>query len=105
MLRQDAFTFGDAISELSLMESICDRSADLPMDAEQIVDTRQLVHQALQKTRQICIVANLEDRICPEIMRFQASLETEPLKQVALRCSHLRERILDELKNEFYFHV
>lgn len=104
MLRQDAFSFGKAISDLWLMETICDRSADLPMDEKQICDTRQQVREVLQAIDHICAGAGLEG-IGPEISRFQTAVENEPLKDIAHRCDHLRERILDELKREFYFHV
>ena len=105
MLRQDAFSFGKAISDLWLMETICDRSADLQMDEEQISDTRQKVHAVLHDINRICAVSGLGDRIGAEITRFQTALEREPLRDIARRCDHLKERILDELKKEFYFHV
>jgi hypothetical protein len=105
MLKQDAFSFGKAISDLWLMETICDRSADLQMDEEQVCDTRQKVHEVLQDISRVCAGSDLEDRIGPEIRRFQSALEKEPLKDIAYRCDHLRERILDELKKELYFHV
>jgi len=105
MLRPDAFSFGKAIADLWLKETICDRSADLPLDEKQICETRQQVHEVLQDIKRICAVSGLEERMGPEIGRFQTALEKEPLKVIAHRCDHLRERILDELKKEMYFHV
>jgi hypothetical protein len=105
MLKQDAFSFGKAISDLWLMENICDRSADLPMDDKQIGDTRHKVRKVLQDIRRICFGSDLDDRIGPEIRRFRTALKNEHLKEIAHRCDHLKERILDELAKEFYFHV
>jgi len=105
MLKPDAFSFGKAISELWLQENICDRSADFPMDEVQIRDTRQQVREVLQDVSRICAASGLEDRVGAEITRFQAALEKVPLQDIAQRCDHLKERLLDELKDEFYFHV
>jgi hypothetical protein len=105
MLRQDAFSFGKAISDLWLMENICDRSADLPMDDEQIRDTRQKVSQVLEDIKGMCAAADLADRIGPEIGRFERALVNGSLKELAGRCDHLRERLLDELETEFYFRI
>lgn len=75
------------------------------MDDEQVLDTRQKVDTVLQDIRRICAGSDLDDRIRPEILRFQTALKDEPLKKIAHRCDHLKERILDELTKEFYFHV
>jgi hypothetical protein len=105
VLTHDAFSFGKAISDLWLVENICDQSADLPLNDDQIRDTRQKVHDVLQNVSRICAGSDLEDGIGPEVGRFQAALEKEPLKDIASRCDHLKERILDELQREHYFHI
>ena len=89
MLRPDAFSFGKAISDLWLMETICDRSADLELDEKQICDTRQKVQEVLQDINRICAVSDLEERLGPEIGRFQTALKKDPLKVIAHRCDHL----------------
>ena len=87
------------------MENICDRSATLPLDAQQIHDTKAKVKKVLQKIRRICIQSGLSDAIEPELKRFRTALKNEPFKQIASRCDHLRNRILDELAKEFYVNV
>ncbi|MFW7270024.1 hypothetical protein ACMAUO_19080 [Gluconacetobacter sp. Hr-1-5] len=105
MLKQDAFNFGYVISELWLRENICDRSSELPLDSTQISDSKQPIHDLLQEMMQLCTVTNMVDRIGPEISRFQKALPNLSLKDIAKRCDILRERLLDELKKEFFFHV
>ena len=104
-LNSDAFEFCSAISNLWLLETICDRSADIEMDDDQLADTRQRVRAALNDITTLCVASGLEERIGPEVDRFEISLDIEPLRKSAGRCDHLRERILDELKTKLYFSV
>lgn len=105
MFGQHALRFGKAISDLWLMETICDRSVDLEMDEKQISDTRKRVRNTLQDIGRICANSDLKTSLGPEIRRFRKALKMEPFRDIARRCNHLRERILDELKNEYFFHI
>ena len=105
MLGQDAFNFSKAVSELWLAEDICDRTANQPLDQQQLLDTRQRVSRALDYVIQACIQSSLAGRLDSEIERFQDNIRTEDLKKLAGRCDHLKQRLLDELKREFYLNV
>jgi len=105
MLKRDALEFGAAVSDLWLMENICDRSANLEMDDQQVQDTRLKVRKVLENIKRICVLSNLDDAIGPELERFHTALQSKPFADIAQRCDHLRNRILDELAKEFFFQV
>jgi len=105
MLKKDAFEFCAALSHLWLMENICDSSAKLTLDAQQIQDTKTKVKNVLEKIRRLCIRSGLNNAMGPELKRFRTALKSEAFEQIAQRCDHLRNRVLDELANEFYFQV
>jgi hypothetical protein len=105
LLKREAFEFSQAVSELWLLENICDRSTDMELDTDQVQDTKLQIQKALKNIRRICTLANLGDAIRPEIKRFLTALKDKPIVDMAQRCDHLRNRILDELAKEFYFQV
>jgi len=63
------------------------------------------VKNVLEKIRRLCIRSGLNNAIGPELKRFRTALKSEAFEQIAQRCDHLRNRVLDELVNEFYFQV
>jgi hypothetical protein len=105
MMRNEALEFSKAVSDLWLMENICDRSASLELDEQQVRDTKLNVQNVLENIKRICVRSNLGEAIGPELDRFQAALQSKPLADLAQRCDHLRNRLLDELAQEFYFQV
>lgn len=105
MLRYDAHRFGRAISDLRLLEDMCDRVASQTLDVDQVADTRQQVRVGLRKAADLCVEVGLDARVGPEVGRFDAAIATETFTQLASRIDHLRERILDELAERSYFHV
>jgi hypothetical protein len=105
MLKREALEFSTAVSDLWLMENICDRSSDLEMDEQQMLDTKLKVQEVLENVRRICALSGLNDAIGPELERFHTALQNKPLADIAQRCDHLRNRILDELAQEHYFQV
>ena len=50
-------------------------------------------------------ISEFHKTIAPEVDRFNTALQSEPLADIARRCDHLKNRILDELAHEFYFKV
>ena len=105
MLGHDAHRFGRAISDLWLLEDICDRAAGQTLGGDQISDTRDQVRNGLTEVDTLCTEVALDARIKPEIRRFAAAIDTETFSQLASRVYHLRERILDELAERAYFYV
>jgi hypothetical protein len=105
MFGKHAHRFGKVISDLWLLETICDRSADLTLEEGQLADTQEQIWGVLQSVSQLVAETGLEARLGPEIRRFETAFEAEALRKVAGRCDHLRERILDELDKESYFHL
>jgi hypothetical protein len=101
MLKRDSFEFTSAVSELWLIQNICDRSATLTLDDQQVQDTKSKVRKVLENIKRICKFSNLDDAIGPELKRFRTALSSEPFADIARRCDHLRNRILDELAKEF----
>lgn len=87
------------------MENICDRATSLALDEQQIQDTRQQVQRVLENIRRICILSHLNDAVGPELERFQTALQNNSFQDIAQRCDHLLNRLLDELAKEFYFQV
>jgi hypothetical protein len=105
MLRQDAYRFGRAVSDLWLLEEICDKAASQTLDADQVADTREQVRAGLRKACDLCAEAGLDARLGPQIARFDAAIGTETFTRLAGRIDELRERILDELDEQSYFPV
>ena len=105
MIGHHAYSFAKLLSDILLEENVCDRSADLPLDADQIADTKLRVREVLESITQLAVDTGLNQRLGPEIRRFEAALHNEPLRTIASRCNHLREHILDALAVETYFHL
>jgi len=109
MLKKSALEFSGALSDLWLMENICDSSTSLELSEQDILDTKLKVQDVLEKLRRICTLSNLSAAVEPELQRFQGALQSpiqmEPFAKLAQRCDHLRNRILDELENEYFFQV
>ncbi len=105
MLRHDAYRFSRAISDLWLLEDICDRAASQTLDLGQVTDTQTQIRDGLRKVGELCAEVGLDARIGPEIGRFNAAIVTDTFTKLASRIDHLRERILDELGEQSYFHV
>lgn len=107
MLKKAAWEFGRALSDLRLMEIAAGAPArmNMPLHPDQDRDYRVRMQDVLGNMKRVCILSDLDDDIGPELDRFQAALQTEPLDKVAQRCDHLRNRIQDELQNEHYFQV
>lgn len=103
MIGPHAHRFGKLISDILLEENVCDRSADLSLDADQISDTKGRVRDVLQNIIQLATETGLDRRLGPEIGRFQIALNNEPLRAIASRCNHLREHILDALAGKHIF--
>jgi hypothetical protein len=107
MLKRYARDCSKAVSNLWLMEDICDRSSTLPLDQQQLDDTKAQVQRLLGETEKLVRnnISEFQKTIAPEVDRFNTALQSEPLTDIARRCDHLRNRILDELAHEFYFKV
>ena len=105
MLKQAALEFGRALSDLRLMEVMCGNSANYPLSAEQIHGVKIALQDVIGNLKRVCILSDLNDAIGPELDRFHAALQTESLQKLGQRCDHLRNRIQDELQNEYYLQV
>ena len=105
MLKRHPFDFCTAIVELGLAENICDRSETLQLDTKQIKDTKANLKKLLQQINRLCHETDLSDALEPELARFRAALRSERFQQLAARCDHLRNKLLDELGREFYLKV
>lgn len=105
MLGFDAHRFGRAVSDLWLLEDICDKAAEQTLEEDQIADTKIQVLDGLKKVKALCVDAGLANRIGPQIARCEAEIDTETFQQIASRIDHLREGVLDELAEKPYFAV
>jgi hypothetical protein len=107
MLKRYARDCSQAVSNLWLVEDICDRSSTLSLDQQQLDDTKARVQVLLDRTEKLVRnnISELHKTIAPEVDRFNTALPSEPLTDIARRCEFLRNRILDELALEFYFKV
>ena len=112
MLKNAALEFGQAFHALTTLERQCwgllhaHQLAATPLDAPAIEDgLRRAANDAIAATRVACIKADM-DNVLPELDRFAEAVG----KNVNLRdwesCArHLRARLMDDLKSEFYFQV
>lgn len=105
MLKQAALEFGRALSDLRLMEITCGNLANQQLGAEQIHNIKIRMQDVLGNLLRVCILSDLSDAIGPELDRFQAALQTESLQKLGQRCDHLRNRIQDELRSEYYLQI
>ena len=105
MLKQSALEWGRVLDDLRLMAVVCGASGNLHPTPEQIHSTKIGVQDTLGNLKRVAIMSDLNDVLGPEIDRFQAALSYESLSQISGRANHLRDRIRDELQNEWYFQV
>ncbi len=105
MLKKAALEFGRALSDLRLMEIMSGNSVNLPLNMEQIHGIKLMLQDVIGNLKRVCILSDLNDAIGPELDRFQAALQNEALPKLGQRCDHLRNRVQDELENEYYLQV
>ena len=108
MLKKAATDFADAFSALVVAERLSFTFLTL-MKETSIADEAHPLHkhsiEMLTRVKQACLMADL-DGIIPEIGRFEKTLEgPTSISDIGSRAKHLRERLKDELENEFYFQV
>jgi hypothetical protein len=106
MLKQAALEFGRGLVDLKLMEMTCvqlTKAIRPPTPAE----NDQLRHHCIQvlgNLKRVCILSDL-DEVLPEIDRFGHALVKMDFNDLKSRAEHLRNRLYDELKNEYYLQV
>jgi hypothetical protein len=107
MLKNAALEFGRAIADLAQFVTVCRMSRELTprILRDQSGTMLPLLQDILGNLKRVCILSDLDD-VQPEIDRFGEVLTHEPLiEEMQGRAEHLKERLLDELGNEFYFQV
>ncbi|HZL30917.1 MAG TPA: hypothetical protein VFC54_07645 [Pseudolabrys sp.] len=105
MLKQAALEFGRSLADLRLMAMVSGNSVNFNLNAEQINGIKIGLQDTLGNLKRIAILSDLNDAIGPELDRFQTALTIESLSQLSGRADHLRDRVQDELQNEWYFQV
>jgi hypothetical protein len=106
MLKNAGLEFGRVLSYIGQIEIGCANARKFHPESRQIDDeTKIYAGKVLILARQACILGNLED-VLPEISRFELVLAS-PLEyaDVQNRAANLKQRLFDELKNEFYLQV
>lgn len=104
MLKQSALEFGRALADLRLMAVVCSTSAK-QMTPEEFHTVRLTLEEVIGNLQRIAILHDLVDAIGPELQRFQTALSTESAVQLSSRAENLRNRVNDELSNEWFFQV
>jgi hypothetical protein len=107
MLKKAALEFGRALSDLRSLELACEyaRRTAPQIRADTTGFLHNLIVDVLGNVRRACILGDLQE-VMPELDRFQAVLNAPPeIDDVKGKAEHLRLRICDELKNEFYFQI
>lgn len=109
MLKLAALEFGRGLADLLLLEKTCERLAKEPglLAAAGMSEKQLFLEHATNvfgNLKRVCILSDLDD-ILPQIDRIARVIHTFDAAAVKASAEHLRMRLYDELKNEFYLQL
>ncbi len=105
MLKRAALELGQVMHQLGMVEAGLDQAMRMPgSDQGNVGALAAAVMGVLDNLKRVCILSDLDDML-PEIDRFAQSMQAPNAQDIYSRARHLRERLQDELGNEYYFQI